>query len=299
MNRVLLIGCTGWGLLSLVGSTQAAPITFNTALPVAEGNFVLREQAVVMRSGSDPSGMGRDMAVDGVISVLGYGASEKLAVFGSLPYLVKDLDMHPDGNHVNRSNSGFGDLTLFGRQTLYQRDWPGQTLRVAGFAGLEAPTGEDDKHDAQGRLPPSLQLGSGSWDGFAGIVATWQTLDYQLDGQIAYRNNGAANGFEAGDEWRLDASLQYRLWPTELGAGVPTFLYGVLELNVLERERNRVSGVADSNSGGTTVFLTPGIQYVSKRWVWEAVLQTPVQQDLNGTALENDFILRAGFRHSF
>ncbi|WP_372836451.1 transporter, partial [Pontibacterium sp.] len=151
MNRALLIGCTGWGLLSLVGSAQAAPITFNTALPVAEGNFILREQAVAMRSGSDPSGMGRDMAVDGVISVLGYGASEKLAVFGALPYLIKDLDIHPDSNHVNRSNSGFGDLTLFGRQTFYQRDWPGQTLRVAGFAGLEAPTGEYDKHDAQGR----------------------------------------------------------------------------------------------------------------------------------------------------
>ncbi|WP_372834394.1 hypothetical protein, partial [Pontibacterium sp.] len=82
-------------------------------------------------------------------------------------------------------------------------------------------------------------------------------------------------------------------------AGVPGFVYGVLELNVLEREKNRVSGVADSNSGGTSVFLSPGIQYVSKRWVWEAVLQAPVQQDLNGTALENDFILRAGFRHSF
>lgn len=299
MSKAILIGCTWLGLFGLVGSIQAAPITFNTALPVAEGNFVLREQALAMRSGSDPSGMSRDMEVNGVISVLGYGATEKLALFGALPYLAKDLDTHPGGSHVNRSNSGFGDLTLFGRQTLYQRDWPGQTLRVAGFTGMEAPTGEDDKRDTQGRLPPSLQLGSGSWDGFAGLVATWQTLDYQLDGQIAYRANGEANGFEAGDEWRLDASLQYRLWPTELGAGVPGFLYGVLELNVLEREENRMAGVTDDNSGGTTVFLSPGIQYVSKRWVWEAVLQMPVQQDLNGTALESDFILRAGFRHSF
>lgn len=194
---------------------------------------------------------------------------------------------------------GLGDLTLFGRYTLYQHDLPGKTLRIAGFAGLELPTGEDDKHDALGRLPPSLQLGSGSWDGFAGLVVTWQTLDYQLDGQIAYRQNGEANNFEVGDELRLDASIQYRLWPTELGVGVPGFLYGVLELNVVKQGKNQLAGITDENTGGGTVFLSPGIQYVSRRWIWEAVLQKPVVQNLNGTTLENDYVLRTGFRVSF
>lgn len=293
------VGCACLGLLGSAGITQAGPITFNTAMPVAEGNFVLREQMLVMRSGDDPSEMARDMSVNGLISVLGYGASEKLALFGALPYLDKELNLRQGGDTIMRSNSGLGDLTLFGRYTLYQNDLPGKTFRVAGFVGMEVPSGEDDKRDALDKLPPSLQSGSGSWDGFAGVVATWQTLDYQLDGQIAYRNNGEANNFEAGDEWRLDASLQYRLWPADLGAGVPSFLYGVLELNIVEQKNNRLAGNTDNNSGGTTVFLSPGIQYVSKRWVWEAVLQKPVVQNLNGTTLENDFVLRTGFRVSF
>jgi len=288
-------------LLGLLGSyAQAGPITFNTAMPVAEGNFVLREQVLMMRSGDDSSGLKRDMTINGLISVLGYGATAKLALFGSLPYLAKELDT----TSIKRSHSGLGDLTLFGRYTVYQHDLPGKTLRVAGFAGVKAPTGEDDKIDAFGKLPPSMQLSSGSWDSFAGIVTTWQTLDYQLDGQIAYRVNGEGGDFEgkefqAGNAWHLDASLQYRLWPSKLGTGVPGFLYGVMELNIVKQDKNRWAGISDSNSGGITIFLSPGIQYVSKRWIWEAVLQKPVVQDLNGKALDNDYVLRSGFRVSF
>ncbi len=43
----------------------------------------------------------------------------------------------------------------------------------------------------------------------------------------------------------------------------------------------------------------PGLQYVTKRWIVEAGVQIPVVQDLNGTALEKDYIFRAGFRFNF
>jgi hypothetical protein len=47
------------------------------------------------------------------------------------------------------------------------------------------------------------------------------------------------------------------------------------------------------------VFLSPGLQYVTKRWIVEGVVQLPVVQNLHGTALENDYVLRAGFRFNF
>ena len=131
-------------------------------------------------------------------------------------------------------------------------------------------------------------------------MVTRQSLDYELDGQIAYRNNGKANGFEAGDEWRLDGSLQYRLWPGSLTTtAIPGFLYGVLEANLVYRDRNKILGLDDANSGGTTLFLAPGLQYVTRRWIVEAVVQFPVFQNLHGTALENDYVLRTGFRWNY
>ena len=42
-------------VLSSAGTVWSAPITFNTALPVAEGEFVVREQFVLEQSDDDPS----------------------------------------------------------------------------------------------------------------------------------------------------------------------------------------------------------------------------------------------------
>jgi hypothetical protein len=278
---------------------HAAPQTFNTALPVAQGEFVFREQFVLDQSGDDPSGADRDRTAWALVSVLGYGATSDLALFGVVPYVDKSLDIMQGGARRTRSASGLGDISLFGRYTLFRRDWPGRTFRIAPFAGLELPTGDDDETDSFGRLPPSVQPGSGSWDPFGGLVLTYQTLDFQIDAQASYKASTEANNFEFGDVARLDGSLQYRVWPRQLGSGVPGFLYGVLEANLIHQDKNQVGGTNDPNSGGQSLFILPGLQYVTKRWIVETGAQIPVVQDLNGSALEKDYIFRAGFRLNF
>ena len=291
---VLFVASTSWTIIA-----SGAPITFNTALPVAKDEFVFRQQLISGQSDDDPSGADRDRTSQAAVSVLGYGVTNKLVLFGVLPYLDNELKITTGGQRVTRSTNGFGDLSVFGRYTVVQRDRPGRNFRVAPFFGIKAPTGEDDETDALGRLPPSVQVGSGSWDPFVGVVATYQTLGYQVDSQFSYRANNEANDFEAGDVIRLDGSLQYRLRPRELTGGVPGFLYGVIEANLIHRDKNRVGGSTDPNSGGTTLFLTPGVQYVTKRWIVEGAVQIPVSQDLNGTALENDYVARISARFNF
>jgi hypothetical protein len=277
----------------------AAPQTFNTALPVGEGEFIFREQFVLDQSGHDPSGADRDRTAWSLVSILGYGIDRDFAIFGALPYVNKSLDVTVAGGRRTRSAHGIGDFTAFGRYTLFQKDWPGRTLRLAPFAGVEAPTGDDDESDAFGRLPASVQPGSGSWDPFGGLVLTYQTLDIQIDAQASYKANTEANDFEFGNVARLDASLQYRVWPRELSSGVPGFLYGVLEANLIHQDNNKSAGVRDANSGGTTLFAVPGLQYVTKRLIVEAAVQLPIIQNLNGTALEKDYVVRTGFRLNF
>ncbi len=254
---------------------------------------------VSSQSGEDPGTADRDQSATSLVTVLGYGVTHKLALFGVLPYVDKQLVLTVAGSRVSRSASGLGDASVFARFTLVQRDKPGRTFRVAPFAGVKAPTGADDKTDMFGRLPPGVQPGSGAWDIFGGVVATYQTFALQADGQVSYRVRNEANGFDPGDELGLDGSLQYRLWPRKLGDGVPSFLYGVLEANLVHRDRNQVNGSDDANSGGTTLFLSPGLQYVTKRWIVEGVVQLPVVQNLHGNALENDYVLPAGFRFNF
>ena len=277
----------------------SAPITFNTALPVHEGGWVLREQFVFMKNADDPTPARRDMEVTALVSMLGYGVTRDFAVFGMLPYVDKQLDMQTGGRDIRRRKGGFGDLTVLGRYTAYEHNAPGRTLRVAPFLGVKAPTGEDDARDRRGRLPPPVQPGSGSWDWLGGVVGTYQTLGFEVDAQLGYRANREANGFRAGDVVQFDASLQYRLWPRSLGAGLPAFVYGVLEANLVHADKDRVAGNDDRNSGGTALFITPGLQYATRQWIVEAAVQIPVQQDLNRTALKNDYLFTIGFRINF
>ncbi|HEB78727.1 MAG TPA: transporter, partial [Methylothermaceae bacterium] len=220
MKRVL----SGFTLAMVAVAADAAPVTFNTALPVAQGEFIFRQQFVVRRATKDPGPAERKAEGWSSLSVLGYGVTSRWAVFGVLPVVgEKSLALDTPAGRRHRSAAGVGDLLLFSRYTVFQYDRPGRTLRIAPFFGVEAPTGVDDVTDGQGRLPPTLQPGSGSWDGVGGIVLTHQTLGYEIDAQLSYRLNTAANDFKAGDRVHLDATWQYRLWPRQLGGGVPGF----------------------------------------------------------------------------
>ncbi|MFV2082434.1 MAG: transporter [bacterium] len=271
-----------------------APITFSTALPVADGQGIFRIQSKLIRSTQDPGTQDREVTVRALPLVAAYGATRRLAIFGIVPILNKKLQINATG--VTRDTSGLGDITLLARYTAWKKDGPGRTTRLAPFIGIEAPTGKDNEKDYLGTLPQTLQPGSGSWDYTAGAVLTSQTFNRQIDVSVSHRINTEANDFEFGDETRLDLSWQKRVGPKTLGSGVPAFIYAVFESNLIYKQKNRTGGAEDRNSGGTAWFFAPGIQRVTKKTVMEAAVQVPVVQNLNGNSLENDFTAILSFR---
>ena len=277
----------------------AASITFSTALPVSKGQGIVRVQSKLLEFRQDSSPLDRDLTVR-VVPVVGvWGLTGKVALFGIAPIFDKSLRLTTSVGRRTRAVSGLGDVTLLARYTAYQRDRRGSTLRIASFLGVDVPTGEDDASDALGRLPQTLQLGSGSWDYNLGTIVTRQTLKWQIDSSVSYKLNSEANEFEFGDQARFDFSYQKRLHPRQLGAGVPAFVYGVLETNLLWQARSEIAGSTDTDSGGVTWYLAPGVQYVRRRVVLEAAVQIPIFQDLNGAALESDFIGTLSVRANF
>ena len=303
-NRSRTLPLLLWGvplLLSafIAGPVSAGPITFNTALPVTRGEGILRVQSKFLRSTDDPGLLNRELRVRTVPVVGVYGASRRLALFSIIPFLDKELEADTPAGRRTRSVTGLGDVTLIARYTARQWDSPGRTIRIAPFIGIEVPTGKHHEKDRLGTLPRTLQLGSGSWDPSAGITWTRQGLKWEADAAVSYKFNTQAHGFAFGDEARLDLSFQKRVYPRKLGGGVPGFLYVVLESNLVRRGENRVDGARDRDSGGTAWFLTPGVQYVTRRIVVETAVQLPVVQNLNGDALENDFTATVSVRVNF
>jgi hypothetical protein len=185
---------------------------------------------------------------------------------------------------------------LMARHAAYQWDAPRKTFRIAPFAGVEMPTGRNEERDAHGLLPPPLQPGSGSWDALAGVIASYASVAMNFDAQVSWQGNSEADGVKRGDVFHVDLAFQPRLYPRALSPDTTGFLYGALELNFSHERKTRLRGLRDENSGGTRLFVTPGLLYAAKRWIAELGVQIPVTQNLNGTNAEMNYMILAGFR---
>lgn len=261
-------------------SARAFPITFDSALPVNDGELLLREQLLFA---SRDDALGNAERRTQLNSVVGYGLSSKIAAFAVLPLISREVET----GAVESTDIGLGDAAVFLRSELLRHDSAGQTFRLAGFGGLVLPTGDEGR------------TGDGSVDAFAGVIMTAASTDWVFDTQLQYSINGEAGGFERGDAVGLDASLQHRLFPSSSGSSTEGFLFGVIEANLAWLDEDRIAGARDPNSGGTLAFVSPGLQFVTRRWIAEAAVQVPVATDLNGQGLEPNPTFITGMRFNF
>ena len=287
-RRVLALFFFGWlASLGTPGVLYAAGINTNVALPVREGGFVYRTQVRFLSASDDPTPLDRDVNVYAVPNVLVYGATARTTLFGILPYISRSVDFTAAGLRQTDDTDGFGDLTFLLRQTVYVQDALQRTSRFALLAGLEIPSGKEE-------------FSSHSTDFLLGGVYTLQDGRHEFDTDLIYKINTAGHDLERGDELRYNVAYELRVSPWEWPErGTPSQIYLVMELNGSTSRRAFASGAKLADTGGTTVFLSPGIQYVTRRIIYEASVQVPVIQNLNGGQVEADFVTAAGIRLQF
>lgn len=281
ITRTTTIGLTSLLFFLTSSLCSAAPITFNTALPISKNQFILREQLI----SEQLSGNNIERNTQSLVSTLVYGISAKFATFAELPLTRTELETPS----FNQSESGIGDARLFGRYTAFSINSPGKTFRIAPFFGIEFPTGENSVNQP-------LNLGSGSYDFFAGTVATYATTNWTIDTQFSYQKNGTSNGLNIGDNVRIDGSFQYRLIPHKLTIDTTHFINGVVELNIINQQEDTLNGISSDNSS-TQAFISPGLQYISQKWIVETNVQIPLNN--NNSVLQTDYIARIGIRANF
>ncbi len=278
--RFALIASLFW---IVIPASWAAPIATNTALPISNDEIIVRVQLVATHASDSLGGLNRHVDRFEARSVLGYGLTSKLAIFGMLPVVYIEQVF----GDARSSDSGLGDAALFARYEVFRLDKPGRTFRIATFAGLRFPTGIEGK------------TGDGSLDVFGGVIATLASTQWVLDSQLRHDFNRESSAFERGDATRFDTSFQYCLSPAKVARDTRAFVFGVLELSAHYSERNRVGGVTDPNSGGFLLYLTPGLQYSTRRWIVDLGVKIPVVSDRNGTALEPDYSILTSIRINF
>lgn len=303
-----------WGLvLSLLLPELAAAFPINA--PNARtlfggftlGSFRLRvTREATLKEGTDTVSDPRDRAVttfEEDLTIV-HAATPDLTVGATLPFLQRRLRFDdPAGGRRTVSADGLGDLAVVGAYRFFRRDVERGTTQFSFLAGLKLPSGETDAEDSdlprltgtpETRLPPNLQLGSGSVDGILGVAGfhNMDRLSFYADVQGKLNSEGSQD-FRAGNTLHYDLSADYVLLPQRN-------MFVILELNGVFKARAEQDGRTVRDSGGHLLFLSPGVQYLPiPPLILEAGVQIPILRDLNGRQLAPDWSVVVGLRYLF
>ena len=249
------------------------------------------------------TGAGQEVNISEEVLTGVHAVTGDLTLGLTLPTVQKELEFKTSSGKTSQvTSSGFGDLSLVGVYRFYRRDVPRATTQFSLIGGFKAPTGSTSERDRNApaftgtsgkRLPRPLQPGSGSWDGIMGI-AGFQNLD-QLSfyGSVQGKINGEDDNFRFGNNLHYDFTVDYVTLAERN-------LFFVLEFNGINAGRNEENGRKARNSGGHSLFISPGIEYLPLPYlILESSVQIPIAQDLNGSQPEKRFSLLFGFRYLF
>ncbi len=210
--------------------------------------------------------------------------SDRFQVGVVIPFMNIDLDSRLQ----DISSTGIGDVSIFAKYLLYQHDRKLETFRVGVKATIKLPSGDENTSPA---------LGTGSTDYAFSMVAGWLKNRVGVYWEGIYSQNTSHGQTDFGNSFAYNLAFGYRLLPTVYETYPSPQLNGFLEINGTTAGRNKVNGEEIADSGGTTVFLSPGLQYVGgRRWLIEASFQYPAINEPNGTQLATDWTVSVGTR---
>ena len=170
------------------------------------------------------------------------------------------------------SQSGLGDLTIFFKQLLIQKDGAGKTFRALIKATPTIPVGNDNV------VPP---LGAGVWRGGLGLVAGYITTDFGI-----YLEVGHVLVEQRADHSTFSAALSVPVLPQK---------YPPQQIN-LSLDVFGTVGPERKND----VWLAPGLQWITgKRFLVEAGISLPLTEGDLAEQERTDFAFRAGLRYLF
>jgi hypothetical protein len=210
-----------------------------------------------------------------------YSPLDRLVLQVEVPYFL--WRRHLDAAGVQDDNAtGPGDITLAAYAELVRIGI--EARHVLALTGtLKLPTGPNGRH-LPGQSPDEhLQLGTGSWDQFAGVSYFYGMQPWTLYSNVTGRLNGTnSRGFRYGHA--LFATLGVR---RSLGDEQRLLLSVEGQLRSAGKDRAQ-DGSLDKDSGGQILYATAAAAYaLTNDLLLRAVLQVPTFKSLNGVQGEH------------
>jgi hypothetical protein len=190
---------------------------------------------------------------------------------------------------------GLGDMRLVGRYQRAVGDQEQGTRSAGLLFGVKLPTGRTGvTNDAGAAAERSLQPGTGTTDAILGAFYHHQLPRHAASwfAQVQYQQalNSHAD-FKPGGQFSLDLGVSRRFTDK---------FSGLLQLNAVAKQRDSGAQAEPADSGGRSVFLSPGVGYdVSEALRLYAFYQHPLYQDVHGVQLTASRAFTVGLARRF
>lgn len=231
-----------------------------------------------------------------------YGIVENLQAGVTIGYYdavkAREAEFDAGSGEIERSTfdpDGLTDLWLTGKYRFYR----GPLGSLAVFGGVKFPTGKSNVKNSAGEdVEPSATAGSGSYDGMLGLAySRFLTSRITFDTSFQYTYRTEAHDFRLGDRIDGGVAVAYRfVEDIEKFPQVSAFA----EANVRHLFKSEDDGHRDPNTGGTVLFLTPGVRVgFCSNVSFTLSAPIPVVQELNGEQLKTDYKVNGALTLSF
>ena len=293
-------GTSGGGSATVSGETLKAG-TFDLSL---RGDYTQFEDVSRAEAERRALRAGEFDALDSAfLTTLGvaYGVTDDFQIGAAIGYYWGDnfIDAESedgvDAESAVTDPEGLTDLVLTAKYRLIR----GRPGNVSILGGVIVPTGRDDVRLDNGEsLEPSSQPGTGAWGYQVGVAySRFLTSRVTVDASSVYTIRTPHDGFEVGDRVDLGVAFAYRV--TESIKTFPNFSV-FAEANAVWLGKDEDGGELNSNSGGWTVYLTPGARVrFNPKLAMTVAPSFPIDQELNGEQIEAQFKLAAMLSYTF
>jgi hypothetical protein len=221
---------------------------------------------------------------------VGRGFTPWFSGYVFLPYHVK-VDEGPNAFNTR----GFADVALFGQVGFTydngfkfipaneslddQEDW-----HFTVFGGSSIPSGDPNLRDSGGAIDPGKSTGFGEPSYSLGVTATKMlTARWTANVEVSSlwfkeHQYDDGNRTKFGNEKRLNTGLVYRAYTNLENRTRVDF---ILEAQYLSLGRDRTNGVNDVATGGSMVYLLPGVRLYKDNYSFAIGIKKPSSTRLN------------------
>jgi len=296
------------------GASASGPIVTDSAQTLAKGQTTISISYQRFDLDSFSDDFLEDVALAGFEEVhntdsiqipslgLAYGLTNRLEISAIIPLVgrtgIAEGELEEPGEaevEVLGDSFGFGDITL---QAQYHALSANHNFAdVAINFGVKLPTGgTNELEDDETLFETEFQPGSGSVDFLFGtaIGKSYGAWSFNTSAQYTLATEGSQDT-DLGDTIEASGAISY-------GWTLSSFGHLSVSGEVLfqDQQRENIGDETDENSGGTQVFLAPGLRYSSgQNWSVFGSIAFPIHEDLNGIQNDTDYRLATGIALNF